>query len=119
MSAADVLLLPSLAEGSPNVVKEALSCNLPVVATDVGDVAEVLEGVDRSHALPVDATVEDFASALIDVLRAAPARSNGRACTERLDARLVARRLHDIYLAVARVEPGDLRESTVGDLASL
>lgn len=118
MSAADVLLLPSLAEGSPNVVKEALACNLPVVATDTGDVAEVLAGVDRSHALPIDATAEDFAAVLIDVLRAAPARSNGRACTDRLDARVIARRLNEIYLALARVESGNLSKSTAGDLDS-
>jgi glycosyltransferase involved in cell wall biosynthesis len=35
----DLLLLTSSMEGSPNVVKEAMSCNCPVVATDVGDIA--------------------------------------------------------------------------------
>src|SRR5262249_31290476 len=45
MSAADVLLLPSFHEGSPNVVKEALAMSLPVVAAPVGDCAERLRGV--------------------------------------------------------------------------
>lgn len=36
--AADALLLTSDWEGSPNVVKEALCCNLPVVSVEAGDV---------------------------------------------------------------------------------
>jgi glycosyltransferase involved in cell wall biosynthesis len=37
-SAADVCLLSSYHEGSPNVIKEAMACNCPVVTTDVGDI---------------------------------------------------------------------------------
>ncbi len=42
-SAADVLLFTSIAENFPLVILEAMSCGLPIVAFDVGGVAEVLE----------------------------------------------------------------------------
>lgn len=46
MNAADVLVLTSDHEASPCVIKEALASNLPIVAVDVGDVAERIAGVD-------------------------------------------------------------------------
>ncbi len=44
MKASDVLLLTSYWEGSPNVIKESMACNLPIISVDVGDVKEVISG---------------------------------------------------------------------------
>lgn len=52
LAAANLLALPSYAEGCPNVVVEALSCGRPVVATHVGDLPEL---VDASCGLLVPA----------------------------------------------------------------
>ena len=46
MCAADVLLMTSFSEGSPQVIKEALACGCPIVSVDVGDVKERTEGLD-------------------------------------------------------------------------
>ena len=46
LNAADLLLSTSLWEGSPNIIKEAMACNCPIVSTNVGDVKWLLEGVE-------------------------------------------------------------------------
>jgi teichuronic acid biosynthesis glycosyltransferase TuaC len=43
---ADLLLLTSFHEGSPNVIKEAMACNCPIVSTDVGDVKEMIKDTE-------------------------------------------------------------------------
>jgi teichuronic acid biosynthesis glycosyltransferase TuaC len=94
MNAANCLLLTSSIEGSPNVVKEALMCNLPVIATPVGDVVELLDGVVPSHVCePSEAAL---AEALVESLRD-PRRSNGREASGRLDAGVVAHSLLELY----------------------
>ena len=44
-NAADVIFLTSLWEGSPNVIKEAMACNRPIVATNVGDISWLLNNI--------------------------------------------------------------------------
>lgn len=92
-NAADALLLTSEREGSPNSVKEALACNLPVVATDVGDVAERLRDVEPSV---VGRSDEELVEGLVSVLEAGE-RSNGRAMVDGIDLETQVDRLHGVY----------------------
>lgn len=96
MNAADCLLLTSDHEGSPNVVKEALACNLPVVSLDVGDVRERLDGVTPSEVCRNDI---ELRHALASILNRGD-RSNGREQAEGISKERMAARIHGVYREV-------------------
>ncbi len=52
LAASDLLLLPSAWEGMPNIVLEAMASRLPVVATDVEGVAELLGSEAGRQTVP-------------------------------------------------------------------
>jgi teichuronic acid biosynthesis glycosyltransferase TuaC len=93
MNAADVVLLSSLWEGSPNVIKEALSCNRPIVSTDCGDVRELLAGVKGSYIATYEAA--DFAKKVLEALHHED--TDGRAHITHLDAAYIAKKIINIY----------------------
>src|SRR5258708_15921936 len=79
MNACDALVFTSRQEGSPNVVKEALACNLPVVSVAIGDVPERLRDLAGCEVC-ADAEPDTIAAALVRVLR----RGERTASPERL-----------------------------------
>jgi teichuronic acid biosynthesis glycosyltransferase TuaC len=100
MSACDVLLLTSLHEGSPNVVKEALACNLPVVSVDVGDVRQRLAGVVGCVVCNDDHPTT-IASALTNVLKRGD-RIVGRSVIRDLDERRMSNKVISVYKQAVR-----------------
>jgi len=94
--ASDCLLLTSISEGSPNVVKEALASDLPVVSVDVGDVALRLEGVSPSAIVP--ATAEELGLELSKILAMEGKRSNGRQAVIDLGLDRTVEKLQTVYL---------------------
>lgn len=97
LNAADALVLPSDNEGSPGAVKEAMACNLPVVAADVGDVRQVIGGTEGCAV--VERTPAAFADALAPIL-ANPRRTDGRAHVQHLAWPAVTERLLGVYRGV-------------------
>lgn len=61
-AALDVAVLPSLGEGFPNALLEALACGVPAVALDVGDAAAIVG--PGGAVVPSSGGVEERASAL-------------------------------------------------------
>ena len=78
MSGCNAMIFVSFHEGSPNVIKEALACNLPIFSFDIGDVSEQLEGVTNSHVVN-NGNKTALYKKLLDYLYKTPKkRSNGR-----------------------------------------
>jgi glycosyltransferase involved in cell wall biosynthesis len=102
MSGCDVLVFTSFQEGSPNVVKEALACNLPVVSVAVGDVPQRLRGISGCEVCGDDRP-ETIAATLERVLRRGQ-QIRGREAVQDLDERLLTRKLIEIYRSVLGTE---------------
>ena len=98
LNAGDVLLLCSNHEGSPNIVKEALACNRPVVSTDVGDVREQFGEVHGVYIVSQDPF--EIAEGLNKAFGLS--RSNGRKFVKHFSEEYVADRLVNLYKSVAK-----------------
>jgi glycosyltransferase involved in cell wall biosynthesis len=102
LNAADAVLLTSTHEGSPNAIKEALACNVPVVSVDVGDVRERMGGIDGCFV--AEANAEDIAEKLARALER-PDRIDARDRLGELSLERVASTLRNIYATLTNGSP--------------
>ncbi|HBH81730.1 MAG TPA: hypothetical protein DDY39_18040 [Nitrospira sp.] len=94
LNASDVVLLTSLHEGSPNIIKEALACDVSVVSVDVGDVRERIDGIEGCHiALPDP----DDLGIKLSLVAANKGRVAGHAKMQALSLEQTALRLGSFY----------------------
>lgn len=68
LSASDVLVLPSISEGLPTVLLEAMATGIPVVATNVGGVPDIIED-GRNGLLVSPGKSRALAEAVVRLLR--------------------------------------------------
>lgn len=101
LSAADILLLTSFFEGSPNAIKEAMACNCPIVSTDVGDVKEVIDDTEGCYICSFEP--EDVAEKLMMTLNFGK-RTNGREKIQHFDDQIIAKKLIEVYKSLTIVE---------------
>jgi teichuronic acid biosynthesis glycosyltransferase TuaC len=94
LNASDALLVTSAHEGSPNVVKEALACDLPVVSVDVGDVRERITGIEGCYLASPEPS--DLAAKL-GLVYSGLRRVAGRDKMQELSIERVAKRLRKFY----------------------
>jgi len=104
MQAADMLVLPSLGEGCPNVVLEAFACGKPVVASSVGGTPSLVQNSVNGKLVPAKDALE-----LADAIRvlASDAKKlkvmglRAREFAEKeLDWDVVTNRIQDFYLKI-------------------
>lgn len=99
MNAADALVMTSFTEGSPQVIKEAMACGCPIVSVDVGDVKEIMDGIDGCYI--AERTPESVASRLRQAIEFGK-KTEGRKVIEArgLTNDIVANKLLGIYNSV-------------------
>jgi glycosyltransferase involved in cell wall biosynthesis len=85
LAEADLFVLPSRSEAFPNAVIEAMAAGLPVVATNVGGIAELVEQ-ERTGILVPSEDPESLASAVMNLM-ASPdrARALGRTARQKIE----------------------------------
>jgi glycosyltransferase involved in cell wall biosynthesis len=100
---ADALVIPSLSEGLPKVLPEALACGLPVIGTQVGGIPEVVQNGYNGLLVPPNAP-SALGDAIVTVLGSEETsralRANARASVERFSWERNIGQFLDMYKAV-------------------
>lgn len=104
-AAADVFVLPSHSEGSPNVLLEAMAARVPIVATRVGGVPEIVTSGEHALLVPAGDT-EALGAAIARILEhpevgAALARRATERITSVYSPAVRAAELARVYAGVA------------------
>lgn len=100
MQAADVMILCSHMEGSPQVIKESILNSLPVITNDVGDVRFICEKVDNCFIVPKK--VSAYVHYLHYLSEKKVRIQNRNPVLEKFDNQQIAQKINDIYREVVK-----------------
>ena len=94
----DIMLLTSLSEGSPTVIKEAIAAKLPFVSVEVGDVKEWAALVEFGVVAPDrdPKTIADAVDTLLTRIKHRELMDNSK-CLEAMDIEKIAIRIRRVY----------------------
>lgn len=98
-NAADVVLMTSKWEGSPNAIKEAMACSRPIVTTMVGDVVERMCGVDGCHVAQ-SRNPQDIVKLLEQAMAFSATTGRERIIADGLTNKQVVQRIINIYKGI-------------------
>lgn len=101
LNACNLFLLTSMSEGSPQVIKEAMACNRPIVATDVGDIREVIGNTEGCYITNFE---PDDVADKIKLAISFDKRTNGREKIKHFDNNIIAKKIFEIYQTVTNNE---------------
>lgn len=97
MSAVDAVIMTSFTEGSPQFIKEALSCNCSVVSVNVGDVEELFKNKDGVFLAKRDST--DIAEKLSKAI--VYGKTSNRDKMREFDNSLIAKKITELYQKIS------------------
>ena len=95
LNAVDVLLMTSHHEGSPMIIKEAMSCNTPIVSVNVGDVKEMIDQIEGCYI--VEKKSPKLIAEKLNAVLENTVPINSRKVAEKFDLSLINGQLITVY----------------------
>jgi len=95
MQAADVMLMCSKSEGSPQVIKESIANRLPVVANNVGEVREICKGINNCFVIEKD--IDQYVDVLSGISKCLARITNPERVLAKFDNKIIVDDIFKIY----------------------